>query len=77
MSKLIVLQQFCNALQSSRFPEWGLYDMTILPLRRDSLNDSLLNQCNVALFCALPKLKKIYGLGLTERRGTPMTSLVL
>ncbi|KIM41560.1 hypothetical protein M413DRAFT_445533 [Hebeloma cylindrosporum] len=58
--------EFCDALQSYYFPEWGLYELQIGHLHGSLLPPSLRNQCKVALFRALPKLKEFCGLGPGE-----------
>lgn len=53
--------EFCEALKSSYFPDWGLYELQL-----SLLPPSSRNQCKVALFRALPKLKKFCGLTSEE-----------
>ena len=66
--------KFCEALQSSYFPEWGLYELQLGPLPPSSRN-----RCKVALFRALPKLKEFCGLGpeesWPEEQETELTSI--
>lgn len=62
------LPKFCEALQSSYFPEWDLYELQIGHLHGPPFPPSLQNWCKNALFCALPKLW--IGPGRELARGT-------
>jgi len=62
-----MIPEFCDVLQSRCYPEWGLYELNIGYLHdSERLLPSLRNQCKVALFRALPKLKLFCGLGPEE-----------
>jgi hypothetical protein len=61
-----MIPEFCKALKSSRFPDWGLHDMDIANRHGFSVHASLRNQCKVALFHTLPNLQLFCGLGPSE-----------